>query len=440
MSVSEYIKRYFYFFLGLYIISMGIALSTKAGLGVTPVSSIPFAVSLGTPLTLGNITIIVQLIYIACEIAILRKEFKPVNLLQLLVVFVFGYFTDFSVWIIRGIVPTNYVMQWVICILAMFVIAFGIKMEVTAGVMMLPVDALMALIARKWKIDFGKVKVTFDSSQVVIAIICSLLLMHRVEGVREGTVAAAIFVGMIIKFYTKNLAGFYKAIGLTPIAAKQNESAEEAVANATVRVITIAREAGSGGRRIGRMLSETLGVPLYDKDMIGEAVKEHGIGAEEFIQREQNHILGYFAHLNDEIYQPLLDLEKQMDEVSDQQIQETQQQMILRVGSTESCIVVGRLGSYFLKGHPNCYHVFLHGDLAYRVKHFATEHGISEEEAKAEVERIDYVRKQHYQMTTGHEYGEYEAYHLSVDTSVLGAEETAKLILEASDKYFSRKE
>ncbi len=439
MSKSEYIKRYVFFFLGLYIISMGIALSTKAGLGVTPVSSIPYALSLGTPLTLGNITIIVQVIYIACEIAILRKEFKPINLLQFLVVFVFGYFTDFSVWLIRGIVPTNYLMQWIVCILAMFVIAFGIKMEVTAGVMMLPVDALMALISRKWKIDFGKVKVTFDSSQVAIAVICSLILMHRVEGVREGTVAAAVFVGMIIKFYTKRLAGFYQAIGLTPIAAKQAESGEEAVANAAVRVITIAREAGSGGHRIGRMLSKTLDVPLYDKDLIGEAADEHGIGLDELVAKEQNSILSFFAGLNDEIYQPLLDLEKQLDEDSHAKIKETQKEMIQRVGSTQSCIIVGRLGSYFLKNHPNCYHVFLHGSEDYRVKHFAKEHDLGMEEAREQVEHIDLMRKRHYHMITGNEFGEYGAYHLSIDTSVLGAEETAKLILEAAEKYFSNK-
>ncbi len=439
MSKSEYIKRYFFFFLGLYIISMGIALSTKAGLGVTPVSSIPFTLSIATPLTLGNITIIIQLIYIACEIAILRKEFKPYNLLQFLVVFVFGYFTDFSVWLIRGIVPGNYIAQWICCIAAMFVISFGIKMEVTAGVMMLPVDALMALISRKWKIDFGKVKVTFDSSQVVVAVVCSLILMHRIEGVREGTVAAAIFVGMIIKFYTKHLAGFYQAIGLTPIAAKEAESAEEAVANATVRVITIARETGSGGHAIAKILAKHLQVPLYEKDLLGAAAEEHGVGLDEYLKKEENAVLRYFEQLNDEIYQPLIALEKQMDVAeSEGSVQETRKEMIQRVGSTESCVILGRLGNYFLKNHPNCFHVFLHGDHDYRVEHYAKQFDISLAQAEKEVAENDEIRRKHYELVTGDPYGNYKSYHMSLDTSAIGDEEAAKLILEAAEKYFAK--
>ena len=95
-------------------------------------------------------------------------------------------------------------MSDVMC--SMFLIALGVNIEIRAGVLMLAIDGLVLAISKTFKIEFGKVKVASDCTQVAIAVIASLLLTHRLQGVREGTVAAAVLVGLIAKRIGKFLS------------------------------------------------------------------------------------------------------------------------------------------------------------------------------------------------------------------------------------------
>ncbi|MCU6763127.1 Uncharacterized BCR%2C YitT family COG1284 [uncultured Roseburia sp.] len=217
MSKKEYLKRYLFFFLGLYILAFGIALSAKASLGTSPVASIPYVLSLTLPFTMGQLTIVIQSVYILIEILILRKNFRPFQLLQLGVVLLFGWFNDLSLTILSGVSPDHYAVQWFLCLLSTFIIGFGVSMEIRSGVLTLAVDGLVLTISKVLQAEFGKVKTIFDCCQVAIAVICSFVISHKLMGVREGTVAAAILVGMTIKLYNKKLNRFYERIGLVPV-------------------------------------------------------------------------------------------------------------------------------------------------------------------------------------------------------------------------------
>lgn len=434
LSKKEYLKRYIWFILGLYILSMGIALSTKANLGVSPVSSIPYVLSLALPFTLGKITIVVQLIYIGCEIAILRKRFNPINFLQILIVVIYGYFNDFSLFLVARVEPSNYAAQWVLCIISMFIIAFGVNMEVKAGVMMLAVDGLMVTISKEFHIDFGKVKIAFDSSQVAIAVVCSFLFMHGLKGVREGTIAAALLVGMIIRLYNSRLAGFYQAIGLTPITRAETDTASAdgtATDHLLPHIITISREVGSGGYEIGKRLGERLQIPVYNKDMLFRVAEGDEKTALEIEQKEQHMIYRFFQQLNNEAYAPVL------DQTPVNSFTSKQDTFVQEIASRESCIIVGRLSSYFLRDRPNCFHVFIHAPLETRIAHIAAADNITLEEARTEVEKRDLERRRHHKFYTGTEYGDVHHYHLSLDSSSADYDQCAEIIQLAADRYFA---
>lgn len=97
------IKRYLLLLAGLAVMAFGVAFSIKASLGTSPISSVPYVVSLFTPLTVGTATITMHCVFILLQILILRKNYHPIQLMQLPVAFFFGYLTDFGVWAVQGI-------------------------------------------------------------------------------------------------------------------------------------------------------------------------------------------------------------------------------------------------------------------------------------------------------------------------------------------------
>ena len=105
------LKRYLLFLVGLFINSLGVSLVTKASLGTSPISSIPYVLSLNFPFTLGNFTIVFSLILIALQIIILRKNFKIENVLQIPVSVMFGYFIDLTMYLLFWVDPQNYFLK-----------------------------------------------------------------------------------------------------------------------------------------------------------------------------------------------------------------------------------------------------------------------------------------------------------------------------------------
>ena len=202
----EKLKRYIIFFIGLYINSLGVALITKASLGTSPISSIPYVLSLNFPFTLGNFTIFFSLLLIFLQLLILRKNFKLEHVLQIPISILFGYFIDWSMILLGFVNPSFYLMKIIYLLIGCLILGFGVYMEVLADVVMLPGESFVRAIVLTWRTNFGTTKICFDVSMAVIAAVLSFLLSGHLEGVREGTIVAAVLVGFIARSIGKRLS------------------------------------------------------------------------------------------------------------------------------------------------------------------------------------------------------------------------------------------
>lgn len=201
----EKLKRYAVFLIGLFINSLGVSLITKASLGTSPISSIPYVLSLHLPFTLGQFTIFFSLLLIVLQLLILRRNFKAEHLLQIPISVLFGYFIDLTMALLRSLAPGSYGVSLLFLLLGCAVLGFGVYTEVLANVAMLPGESFVRAVSSTWKTEFGTTKVVFDVSMTVLAVFLSLLFSHRLAGVREGTILAALLVGFLARLFGRLL-------------------------------------------------------------------------------------------------------------------------------------------------------------------------------------------------------------------------------------------
>lgn len=184
------------YFVGLFIMTIGIALSVKSNLGVSPVSSIPYTMTCVWGIEMGKATIIFHAALVLIQILILRKRFKPINLLQVVVGIVFGYFTTFCNYLATFLPSTdNIAMRIVLMLVSTVFIAVGIFFYLPANLIPLAGEGVMQAVSDVTKIEFSKVKMGFDCSMVIISVITCLICIHSLGSVGAGTVIAAFLVG-----------------------------------------------------------------------------------------------------------------------------------------------------------------------------------------------------------------------------------------------------
>lgn len=203
MSKQNIIGRYTLFLIGLFIASMGVAFSTKAGLGTSPVASVPYSVSLVWPVfTLGGWLNVLSVLQITVQVALLRKKCKPVEIIiQTILAFAYGYMTNLSCMLIKEIRVDTYIQQLAYMLLGCFILALGIWIQLKGAVAMLPGEAMNRAISMVTGKKYENIKIFFDIFYILVASIICLLFLGKPEGVREGSIFAAIAVGNIIKFY-----------------------------------------------------------------------------------------------------------------------------------------------------------------------------------------------------------------------------------------------
>lgn len=203
MSKKELTKRYITFIIGLFISALGVAITKKGELGVSPISSVANVMSFRFPvLTLGNWLIVWNCILILGQILILRKKFQWIQLLQIPVSFLFGYFTDFGMWLLSFFPANVYVLRLALVVLGTAVLGLGISLAFQANVIMNSGEAFVKAVSDTIKKDFGNVKIVFDVSCVVFSILLSLLFFDfKIVGTREGTIIAALLTGISVKLF-----------------------------------------------------------------------------------------------------------------------------------------------------------------------------------------------------------------------------------------------
>lgn len=197
------LKRTIFLCLGLLIMAFGVAFSIKATLGTSPISSLPYVTGAISGLTVGTTTIIMNTAFVLIQIAILRKQYDWFQLLQLPAAVLFGMAIDLASWLIEPLTLSTYWQQWLVCLLGVFLVALGVSVEVTAKLITTAGEGIVLAICKVAPIKFGNMKMTFDLTLVALSIVLSLVFLGHLDGVREGTVAAAILVGQLTKQLTK---------------------------------------------------------------------------------------------------------------------------------------------------------------------------------------------------------------------------------------------
>lgn len=207
---TELIKRYIFLLAGLFVNGLGVSFITKAGLGTSPITSIPYTLSLGFTPTVGIFTLVFNIFLIILQVILLRRNFQLQNLLQLPIIALFSFFIDLTMSLLGFMQPETYAMKVVSLIVGCLILGFGVFMEMTANVAMLPGEATVRAVSDVFSTDFGKTKIAFDSSMTVIAAILSFIMFKHLDGVREGTIVAAILVGFIARLFKKYIGGIEK--------------------------------------------------------------------------------------------------------------------------------------------------------------------------------------------------------------------------------------
>ncbi len=201
MNRKELCKRYILFIISLFVAALGVAVTKKGELGVSPISSVANVLSIKfTILSLGNWLIVWNCVLIVGQILLLRKDFQWMQLLQIPLSFLFGYFTDFGMWILSGIQPQDYWFRAALVIAGTVILGFGVSLSVMANVIMNSGEAFVKAVADTLHKEFGNVKIGFDIFCVVLALILSVLFFNgKIHGCREGTVFAAVCTGLVVK-------------------------------------------------------------------------------------------------------------------------------------------------------------------------------------------------------------------------------------------------
>lgn len=198
-------KRYLFFLIGILINAFGVALITKAALGTSPISSVPYVLSLRFTPTLGAFTFVMNLIFIILQPVLLRRDYQPIQLLQIVVNIVFSWFIDVSMNLLGWLEPQNIAVELIVLLLGCAVLGFGISVEVAPDVLLVPGEGLVGALTAASGRRFGSVKVAFDVTLVLISLALSLLFFHRLNGLGLGTVISALLVGRFVNLYNSRL-------------------------------------------------------------------------------------------------------------------------------------------------------------------------------------------------------------------------------------------
>lgn len=197
------LKRIIIFIIAIFCCGLGIAASTQADLGTTPISGLPYVLTFMTPLSFGVTTIIINIVFLIIQILILKKDFRKIDYLQLVVAFFFGAFIDLGMHLTAPFKSNIYIYQVLLLIAGSAILALGVSLEVYANLLYVPGEGVVKAISYKTKKEFGKMKIVFDWSLCIMAIILSYLVLHKLQGLREGTIFSAFLVGGFVCLYRK---------------------------------------------------------------------------------------------------------------------------------------------------------------------------------------------------------------------------------------------
>lgn len=196
-------------------------------------------------------------------------------------------------------------------------------------------------------------------------------------------------------------------------------------------VITIGRELGSGGKHIGEIMAQRLGIPVYDRRLITLAAKESGLSPEVIEKADERGAKGYMSQLIRALSSPYSTFTNiYNNSISHENLFQLQSDVIRQKAETENCIIVGRCSDYILREHPRHLNIFVRANYKDRVRFLQERYQISPEEAKELIERTDSIRSDYHNLYSETNWGDSRAYDICVNSSLLGLDGTADMLLD----------
>mgnify|MGYP000448823895 FL=1 len=204
--MSRQIERLVWFSAGILINSFGIVLITKGALGTSQISSIPYVLSLQMPsISFGMFSFIMNMVYIVLQALLLRRQFKPIQLLQIVVNVVFSASIDVFMAMLSFYAPQQLFTRVLSAVAGCIVLAFGISVEVAPDLIMVPGEGIVTAISKVSGRRFGSVKVVFDVTLILIAALLSWLFFGNIVGVGVGTLLSAVSVGQFVNLINRHV-------------------------------------------------------------------------------------------------------------------------------------------------------------------------------------------------------------------------------------------
>lgn len=208
MSRTESIKRYLFMILGLFITALGVATCVRPAMGISPVVTISYVLHNIVPrLSLGTFVFFQNVVYLTLTVLLMGKHFELNQLLQIPCSFLFGAFIDFWEILLRGPAPSLYIVRVLLLLIGCSAAALGFSLIVTSGVAIESNTAFINALAFRTGKPYGTMKTVGDVVTVALSAATSLIFLHRLVGIREGTVIAALIIGPIAGFFNKRITG-----------------------------------------------------------------------------------------------------------------------------------------------------------------------------------------------------------------------------------------
>ena len=383
---------------------------------------------------MGQLTICMHVFFISMQVLLLRKNFEKRQYAQILVSFLFGFYTDLTMWLTGFLqIPLDmnpmigYPLRFVELLIGGAILAFGITCEVRCDSLMLAGEGFPLAISKTINRDFGKVKICTDTFLVCVGTVLMFIYFGRWswEMVGVGTLVSMFYVGLMVRIISPHIGWLDKIF----IPKAERDAATVAAGDEWNghRIITIARMYGSGGNAVGEAVARRLGCPCYNRQIIDRTARQMGYSTDFVAETEQNISTGRLWEL---IFADS-GIPASMNPSKEDAIYVNQSRTIRELAHNGPCVIIGRLGNWILRDNPHVLRVFIMSGREFAIRQVVDKLHIPADEAARKIERVNTGRANHYWHYTGKQWTDVAGYDLIINTERTGIDGAVDMILQA---------
>lgn len=384
---------------------------------------------------MGQLTICMHVFFITVQILLLRKDFEKRQFLQIVVSFLFGFYTDFTMWLTGFLqIPytisplAGYPLRFLELLAGGAILAFGIACEVRCDSLMLAGEGFPLAISKFLGKDFSKVKICTDTFLVSVGVVFMFVFFGRWDWkmVGVGTIVSMFYVGYMVRVFSPHI-GWLDRIFIPACERHTSGTAADTDSWGDYCVVTVARMYGSGGNAVGEEVARRLGCPFYNRQIIDMAAEQMGYSPEFVAENEQNISTA-------RLWEMILadsSIPMSMNPSKDDAIYVSESRTVRELAHQGPCVILGRLGNWILRDNPHVLKVFVGSDKEFAVRQVMDKLHISAEEAVSKIDRVNTGRANHCWQYTGKQWLDINGYDIVLNTGRLGIDGAADAIITA---------